>query len=127
MSTQLLTAVIHKEDKWYVAECPEVGTVSQGQSIEEKLEPSLDGLGINKNTQQEADMVLGLFAPHRYNLARHRGYDIKRMGNKYRSCRILKDRNNGLDGKYIPLYFNGATNTFKELDKATEIDYDLIT
>jgi replicative DNA helicase len=100
---------------------------NQGQSIEEKLEPSLDGLGINKNTQQEADMVLGLFAPHRYNLARHRGYDIKRMGNKYRSCRILKDRNNGLDGKCIPLYFNGATNTFKELDKATEIDYDLIT
>ncbi len=29
-----LTAVIHKEDDQYVAECPEVGTVSQGLSIE---------------------------------------------------------------------------------------------
>ena len=37
MSTQLLTAVIHKEEKWYVAECPEVGTVSQGQSIEDAV------------------------------------------------------------------------------------------
>ena len=32
-----LTAVIHKEGEFYVAECPEVGTVSQGLSIEEAL------------------------------------------------------------------------------------------
>ncbi len=31
------TAVIHKEDAWYVAECPEVGTASQGQTIEKAL------------------------------------------------------------------------------------------
>ena len=37
MSTKLLTAVIHKEEKWYVAECPEVGTVSQGGSIDEAI------------------------------------------------------------------------------------------
>ncbi len=29
-----LTAVIRKEGRWYVAECPEVGTVSQGKNIE---------------------------------------------------------------------------------------------
>ena len=33
----LFTAVIHKEENWYVAECPEVGTVSQGESIEEAI------------------------------------------------------------------------------------------
>ena len=37
MTTRTLTAVIHKEDEWYVAECPEVGTVSQGHTIEEAL------------------------------------------------------------------------------------------
>ena len=37
MTTTLLTAVIHKEEKWYVAECPEVGAVSQGESIEEAV------------------------------------------------------------------------------------------
>ena len=36
MST--FTAVIHKEENWYVAECPEVGTVSQGDSIEEAVD-----------------------------------------------------------------------------------------
>lgn len=35
--TQPLTAVIHREEAWYVAECPEAGTVSQGQTIEEAL------------------------------------------------------------------------------------------
>ncbi len=32
-----LSAVLHKEDGMYVAECPEIGTVSQGESIDEAL------------------------------------------------------------------------------------------
>ena len=32
-----LTAVLHKEDEMYVAECPEVGTVSQGITIDEAV------------------------------------------------------------------------------------------
>ena len=32
-----LTAVIHKEEDMYVAECPEVGTASQGKTIEEAV------------------------------------------------------------------------------------------
>ena len=35
--TRTLTAVLHKEGDIYVAECPEVGTVSQGASIEEAI------------------------------------------------------------------------------------------
>jgi predicted RNase H-like HicB family nuclease len=35
MST--FTAVLHKEDDMYVAECPEVGTFSQGSSVEEAV------------------------------------------------------------------------------------------
>ncbi len=34
---QTFTAVIHKEEDLYVAECPEVGTVSQGRTIEEAI------------------------------------------------------------------------------------------
>jgi predicted RNase H-like HicB family nuclease len=37
MTIKTLTAVLHKEDDMYVAECPEVGTVRQGYSIEESL------------------------------------------------------------------------------------------
>lgn len=32
-----LTAVLHKEEDLYVAECPEVGTVSQGYTVEEAV------------------------------------------------------------------------------------------
>ena len=37
MASLTLTAMIHQEDDLYVAECPEVGTVSQGYTIEEAL------------------------------------------------------------------------------------------
>lgn len=37
MVARTYTAVIHKEDDIYVAECPEVGTVSQGYTIEEAI------------------------------------------------------------------------------------------
>ncbi|MBI1803178.1 MAG: type II toxin-antitoxin system HicB family antitoxin [Ignavibacteriae bacterium] len=37
MTIKTLTAVLHKEDDMYVADCPEVGTVSQGYTIEEAL------------------------------------------------------------------------------------------
>jgi predicted RNase H-like HicB family nuclease len=32
------TAIVHKEGLWYVAEYPEVGTASQGSTIEEAIE-----------------------------------------------------------------------------------------
>ncbi len=32
-----LTALIHKEEDMYVAACPEIGTVSQGYTIEEAI------------------------------------------------------------------------------------------
>jgi predicted RNase H-like HicB family nuclease len=34
---QTFTAVIHREDDWHVAECPETGTASQGKTMEEAL------------------------------------------------------------------------------------------
>jgi predicted RNase H-like HicB family nuclease len=37
MSMRTFTAILHKEDDLYVAECPEVGTVSQGYTIEEAI------------------------------------------------------------------------------------------
>jgi len=37
MQMQTFTAVIHREEDLFVAECSEVGTVSQGRTIEEAL------------------------------------------------------------------------------------------
>jgi len=49
MST--FTAIVHKEKSLYVAECPEVGTVSQGESIEEAIE----------NLQEATELYLAEF------------------------------------------------------------------
>jgi len=37
MALQFFTAILHREDDLYVAECPEVGTVSQGPTVEEAI------------------------------------------------------------------------------------------
>ncbi len=34
---RVFTAILHKEEDVYVAECPEVGTVSQGRTVEEAV------------------------------------------------------------------------------------------
>ncbi len=37
MKMKTFTAVLHKEEDMYVAQCPEVGTASQGKTIEEAV------------------------------------------------------------------------------------------
>jgi predicted RNase H-like HicB family nuclease len=37
MDLRTFSAILHREGEFYVAECPEVGTVSQGTSIEEAV------------------------------------------------------------------------------------------
>lgn len=37
MPLRTFSAVLHREQDLYVAECPEVGTVSQGATVEEAL------------------------------------------------------------------------------------------
>lgn len=49
--TQTLTAVIHKEGNLFVAECPEVGTVSQGVDIEDAI----------RNLQEATELYLEEF------------------------------------------------------------------
>ena len=34
----VFTAIIQKEDDWYVAQCPETGSTSQGTTMDESLE-----------------------------------------------------------------------------------------
>lgn len=93
----------------------------KGNTIEEKLEPSLEGLGDNKTTQRDANVVLGLFAPDRYNIQSHNGYDVSRLRDRYRSMSILKDRD-GVANKKLPLFFDGAVDFFKELPRIDDAE-----
>ncbi len=37
MKNRSFTIIIHKEEDMYIAECPEVGTVDQGETIEKAI------------------------------------------------------------------------------------------
>lgn len=37
MKTRSFTVLVYKEDDMYIAECPEVGTVDQGETIEQAI------------------------------------------------------------------------------------------
>ncbi len=37
MTMNTFTAVVHKENELYVADCPEVGTATQGETFEEAV------------------------------------------------------------------------------------------
>ena len=90
---------------------------NRGELVEAKLEPSLADLADCKTTQRSADVVLGIFAPFRYDIEIHQGYDINIMQDNYRSVRFLKDRLSGLSGR-LGLYFARGVPHFEELPKA---------
>ena len=52
---ELYTAVVHKEDDLYVAECSEVGTVSQGYTVEESI----------ANLKEATELYLEEFPPQK--------------------------------------------------------------
>lgn len=98
-----------------------VDTNYKGDTIEAKLEPSLDGLGDNKTTQRDANVVIGLFAPNRYGIQTHNGVNIMIMKDRYRQMSILKDRD-GVANMKLPLFFDGAVDFFKELPRIDEVE-----
>jgi len=93
----------------------------KGQNIESKLEPTIDGLADNKLTARDADIIKGLFAPERYEIEKHAGYDITKLQDHYRSLKIIKHRD-GTSNVKIGLFFDGATGVFNELPKSSAIE-----
>ncbi len=54
----VFTAVLHKEDDIYVAECPEVGPASQGKTVEEAV----------NNLQEATELYLEEFPRQKRNM-----------------------------------------------------------
>lgn len=84
-----------------------------------KLKPTLDGLSENVSTQQDANIILGLFSPFRHSIHQYEGYDITKFRDNIRFMEILGGREGG-GGMTAPLYFDGAVNVFKELPLPNE-------
>ena len=92
---------------------------NRGESIQKKTEPSLAGFANNKEIQRDAKIVIGVYSPDRYGFEDYHGYDIRRFRDSFRAIKILKNRF-GPPNKYYHYLFDGATNRFGELPKASE-------
>ena len=97
------------------------------------VEPQLEDFADSSSTQNDADVVLGLFDPMRYKVSDPSGYDLDKLKDQYgakyfRSLRLIKN-SYGEDDARIGLAFLGQIGMFKELPKKVNIrdsDYEAV-
>lgn len=86
-------------------------------------ELQLDDLKGSGNPAEDANIVIALFFPFREKMTTYRKYDIKQIGENFRSAVVLKNRFGSADIA-VGLGFYGKTGLFKELPVASKItDY----
>lgn len=83
----------------------------------ERVEPQMSDFKDTGNTIQDADVVLSLFSPHKYDMNLYRKYDITKLRDRFRALAILKNRE-GESDKNLGLLFVGECGKFVELPKA---------
>ena len=59
--------------------------------------------------------MIGLYNPAKFNKKEYLEYDISRLKGYGRFLNVIEDRDYGAAGNICPLFFDGATSTFKEL------------
>lgn len=90
-------------------------------------EPQLDDIKDSGNPSEDAEIVISVFNPCREKMASYRGYDIKQLGNSFRSLIVLKNRYGDTDVA-VGCSFFGKVGLWKELPKADDIhDYSQYT
>ncbi len=57
MSGRTLTAAVHQEEDWYVAQCLEVDVASQGQSIHEALANLAEAVSLYLAEAPDSDLT----------------------------------------------------------------------
>lgn len=110
---------IGMRDRWkYI-----IVNVQQQMAAQESVEnaqnnmirPSANGLGDNKLTGRDCDMMLGLFSPYRFKKREWEGYDITKLQDSYRELSVILNRRGS--SIMTDLYFDGCVNYFKELPR----------
>jgi len=79
-----------------------------------ELTPQIEDFKETGNTQEDADTVIALFNPARYNLPSYRRWQVTRLRNRFRSLTVLKNRN-GEDNMMFGMRFIGENGHFAEL------------
>jgi replicative DNA helicase len=101
----------------------ELGDV-QRQRFKELI-PQLEDYKDSGNTQEDANVVLSLFSPKRYNIDRYLEYDLKStrhdIGDYFRAIFITKNRG-GRDSVSLATRFLGHCGYFEELPRPDEFE-----
>lgn len=79
-----------------------------------RIRPSIGNLSDSKYTSKDANVILGIFSPFRFELTEYLGYNIKILQDNFRLIEVIINRG-GSPGGTIGLYFNGKCNYFREL------------
>ncbi len=75
-------------------------------------------------TIEDAESILAIFSPDKAKLSTYKGYDIKELGDSFRSIHVLKSRY-GEANVEDAVYYDGKCNKWIELPRANEInDYE---
>lgn len=84
-----------------------------------KVRPSIGNLGDSKYSARDANLVLGIFSPYKFDIKSYMGYDISILKDHFRTLEVIVSRD-GECGGLIPLYFDGAVCDWFELPKTDD-------
>ena len=95
------------------------------QSIDRRKEamilPITSDFKDSNSTIEDSEIVLAIFSPNKAKLNTHRGYDIKQLGDRFRSLVVLKSRYGESDVEDF-IYYDGKCNKWVEMPRASEIN-----
>jgi len=89
----------------------------------ERVEPQLSDFKDTASTQEDANIVLGLFNPDRYNIGTYHNYKTNKLTNSFRALHVLKNRD-GIDNGVVGLKFQGEVGHFEEYPRPEEMNYE---
>jgi KaiC/GvpD/RAD55 family RecA-like ATPase len=131
--TRYQRKIITKKWNWAALNIQQQGLDSEkqvftnkGDTVINKLLPTMDGLANNREVARDDYVIFGLFAPERFKIDNYLGYPIcdpatysENFYDNYRSVTLIKNRF-GTPNKTLSLYFDGSYNYFEELPDPSE-------
>lgn len=79
-----------------------------------RVRPTIGNLSDSKYTGKDANVILGIFSPFRFELPEYSGYNVSILKDNFRLLEVIINRG-GSPGGTIGLFFDGRCNFFKEL------------
>lgn len=101
------------------------GIQSMDRRKESMILPMTSDFKDSNSTIEDAEIVIAIFSPNKAKLNTHNGYDIKQLGDRFRSIVVLKSRYGESDVEDC-IYYDGKCNKWVEIPRSSEItDYGI--